>query len=161
MAGTDATYTQEDIDALPEDQQDLVQVGDKIQDEADSWGKLGSDLLNAFNNSPLVLAYQSIDGMMNSVAELAGEKDEQLTKMVDATTEKIKVENAEVEATTTEVAQTVDGETQGVTEYKETLDIQKQQLAETRKQNELLERGLAQGSEQVEELNKIVTRAAV
>ena len=160
MAGTDATYTQEDIDALPEDQQDLVQVGDKIQDEADSWGKLGSDLLNAFNNSPLVLAYQSIDGMMNSVAELAGEKDEQLTKMVDATTEKIKVD-AEVEATTTEVAQTVDGETQGETEYKETLDIQKQQLAETRKQNELLERGLAQGSEQVEELNKIVTRAAV
>ena len=160
MAGTDATYTQADIDALPEDQQDLVQVGDKIQDEADSWGKLGSDLLNAFNNSPLVLAYQSIDGIMNSVTELAGEKDEQLTKMVDATTEKIKVD-AEVEATTTEVAQTVDGETQGETEYKETLDIQKQQLAETRKQNELLERGLAQGSEQVEELNKIVTRAAV
>ena len=85
---------------------------------------------------------------------------EQLTKMVDATTEKSKVD-AEVEATTTEVAQTVDGETQGETEYKETLDIQKQQLAETRKQNELLERGLAQGSEQVEELNKIVTRAAV
>ena len=160
MAGTEATYTQEDIDALPEDQQDLVQVGEKIQDEAEGWGKLGSDLLNAFNNSPLVLAYQSIDGIMNSVTEIQGEKDEEILAIAKGAGEKIKVD-AEVEATTTEVAQTVDGETQGVTEYKETLDIQKQQLAETRKQNELLERGLAQGSEQVEELNKIVTRAAV
>ena len=160
MAGTEATYTQADIDALPEDQQDLVQVGEKIQDEAEGWGKLGSDLLNAFNNSPLVLAYQSIDGIMNSVTEIQGEKDEEILAIAKGAGEKIKVD-AEVEATTTEVAQTVDGETQGVTEYKETLDIQKQQLAETRKQNELLERGLAQGSEQVEELNKIVTRAAV
>ena len=160
MAGTEATYTQADIDALPEDQQDLVQVGEKIQDEAEGWGKLGSDLLNAFNNSPLVLAYQSIDGIMNSVTEIKGEKDEEILAIAKEAGEKIKVD-AEVEATTTEVAQTVDGETQGVTEYKETLDIQKQQLAETRKQNELLERGLAQGSEQVEELNKIVTRAAV
>ena len=159
MAGTEATYTQEDIDALPEDQQDLVQVGEKIQDEADGWGKLGSDLLNAFNNSPLVLAYQSIDGIMNSVTELASEKDETITKMADATTDKIKQVEAETE-TTTEVAQnTVDGETQSTTDTAD--DIGQKQLAATLKQNELLERGLAQGSEQVDELQKIVTRAAV
>jgi len=161
MAGTEATYTQEDIDALPEDQQDLVQVGEKIQEEADGWGKLGSDLLNAFNNSPLVLAYQSIDGIMNSVTELQGEKDEEILAIAKGAGEKIKGDDPEEKLSTSEFAQTVDGETQGVTEYNEQTDIAKQQLAETRKQNELLERGLAQGSEQVEELNKIVTRAAV
>lgn len=129
--GADATYTQKDIDALPEDQQGLVQVGEKIQDEADSWGKLGNNLLEAFSNSPLALAYQSIDGVMNSAVDIATTAGEQVANVIDAET-KIKDEVEAVDGDTTEFAQTtVDGETQSVTEYKETLDIGKQQLAAT------------------------------
>lgn len=132
MAGTDATYTQKDIDALPEDQQGLVQVGEKIQDEADSWGKLGNNLLEAFSNSPLALAYQSIDGVMNSAVDIATTAGEQV-----AETNKHVAETISVEAeTTTEVAQTettVDGETQSTTVVNEQTDIAKQQLAATNK----------------------------
>ena len=157
MAGDEARYTQEDIDALPEDQQELVQVGDAIEEKRDGMIQLFADAFKAgFETSPLMIAGQSIINAVQTTTANA----EEVTKIATDSTEKIKVD-AETE-TTTEVAQnTVDGETQSVTEYKETLDIQKQQLAETRKQNELLVRGLAQGSEQVDELNKIVTRASV
>jgi hypothetical protein len=158
MAGDEARYTQEDIDALPEDQQELVQVGDAIEEKRDGMIQLFADAFKAgFETSPLMIAGQSIINAVQTTTANA----EEVTKIATDSTEKIRVEAETTESETTFAQTTVDGETQSVTEYKETLDIQKQQLAETRKQNELLVRGLAQGSEQVDELNKIVTRASV
>ena len=134
MAGDEARYTQEDIDALPEDQQELVQVGDAIEEKRDGMIQLFADAFKAgFETSPLMIAGQSIINAVQTTTANA----EEVTKIATDSTEKIKVD-AETE-TTTEVAQnTVDGETQSTTEYKELVALEERRLASSERGNELL-----------------------
>ena len=135
MAGDEARYTQEDIDALPEDQQELVQVGDAIEEKRDGMIQLFADAFKAgFETSPLMLAGQSIINAVQTTTANA----EEVTKIATDSTEKIRVE-AETTTTETEVAQnTVDGETQSTTVVEVQVDIAKQQLAATGENNKLL-----------------------
>ena len=89
MAGDEARYTQEDIDALPEDQQELVQVGDAIEEKRDGMIQLFADAFKAgFETSPLMIAGQSIINAVQTTTANA----EEVTKIATDSTEKIRVE---------------------------------------------------------------------
>ena len=135
MAGDEARYTQEDIDALPEDQQELVQVGDAIEEKRDGMIQLFADAFKAgFETSPLMIAGQSIINAVQTTTANA----EEVTKIATDSTEKIRVEAETTETETTFAQTTVDGETQSTTEYKELIGLEKQRLASSEKGNELL-----------------------